>query len=172
MFSNPDNHDLPQLKLLSRAIKLDSIKNYKVQEMLQEINWVFQLSTQHKFLLPLQGAYFDPQSQILQIYMPQRVSLHTVLHSANYQPLSALDKQLIATNLAKALLLLNKLKPGEVLAHSHITSKNVFVNLTDFSVEIGDFGLPSLKKYCKLFHNYINFSNWSAPEIWQAQFKN
>ena len=37
-------------------------------------------------------------------------------------------------------------------------------------VQIGDYGFTTLKKYCKMFHNYDQLSNWSAPEIWETQY--
>ena len=37
-------------------------------------------------------------------------------------------------------------------------------------VKIGDYGCPTLKKFCKLFHKYDMLTNWSAPEIWETQY--
>lgn len=31
---------------------------------------------------------------------------------------------------------------------------------------IADYGMRSLKKFCKLFNKYSNTNFWSAPEIW------
>ena len=56
-------------------------------------------------------------------------------------------------------------------AHSHLSSKNIFVNLRDMEVQIGDFGLFTLKKFCKLFNNYQMLNKWSAPEIWEKHYK-
>ena len=36
-------------------------------------------------------------------------------------------------------------------SHAHLTTKNIFVNMTDMEVQIGDYGLECLKKYCKFF---------------------
>ena len=38
-------------------------------------------------------------------------------------------------------------------------------------VQIGDFGLFTLKKFCKLFHGYDMLNNWSAPEIWESHYQ-
>lgn len=27
-----------------------------------------------------------------------------------------------------------------------------------------------LKKYCNVFHNYLLFNQWSAPEVWEVKF--
>lgn len=42
--------------------------------------------------------------------------------------------------------------------------------MTDLQVQIGDYGMQSLKKFCKLFHGYEMLNNWSAPEIFESQF--
>lgn len=55
-------------------------------------------------------------------------------------------------------------------SHSHLTSKNIFVNMSDMEVQIGDYGLECLKKYCKYFQYYDMLSNYSAPEIWEQSF--
>ena len=34
---------------------------------------------------------------------------------------------------------------------------------------ISDYGLRSLKKFCKLFIQYNAVNAWSAPEIWSAE---
>lgn len=61
-------------------------------------------------------------------------------------------------------------KVDSQFAHSHLTSKNIFVNLSDMHVLIGDFGLFALKKFCKIFHGYNMVNNWSAPEIWESHY--
>jgi serine/threonine protein kinase len=38
----------------------------------------------------------------------------------------------------------------------------------DLKVYLADYGLSSLKKYCKVFSNYSNINNWSPPEIWDS----
>jgi len=42
--------------------------------------------------------------------------------------------------------------------------------MTDLQVQISDYGMHSLKKFCKLFHGYEMLNNWSAPEVWEAQY--
>lgn len=54
-------------------------------------------------LLPIQGVHFNEKGSILQIYMPQKISLHNILHSGNYQPLKDIEKLLIAKKVAKTL---------------------------------------------------------------------
>jgi serine/threonine protein kinase len=47
------------------------------------------------------------------------------------------------------------------------------LNPSDFKVFIADYGLKSLKKFCKLFLKYTNHNQWSPPEVWgdtQADF--
>ena len=66
--------------------------------------------------------------------------------------------------MAKALDQLHSLhKPP---AHGHISSRNILLNPSDFHIYIADFGLKSLKKFCKLFLKYQNHNQWSAPEVW------
>lgn len=67
--------------------------------------------------------------------------------------------------------LMKKYGDPSQLAHSHLTSKNIFINLSDMQVFIGDYGLYGLKKFCKLFHGYDMLSNYCAPEVWMSQFK-
>lgn len=42
--------------------------------------------------------------------------------------------------------------------------------MSDMEVQIGDYGLECLKKYCKYFQYYDMLSNNSAPEIWEQSF--
>lgn len=35
-------------------------------------------------------------------------------------------------------------------------------------VYLADYGMRSLKKFCKLFANYSNVNNWSPPEVWDT----
>lgn len=37
-------------------------------------------------------------------------------------------------------------------------------------VQIGDFGMPALKKFCKLFNGYEILNVYSAPEIWEKLY--
>ena len=41
------------------------------------------------------------------------------------------------------------------------------MNPSDFQIFLADYGLKSLKKFCKLFLRYQNHNAWSSPEIWQ-----
>ena len=59
---------------------------------------------------------------------------------------------------------------NELFSHGHLTSKNIFVDLIEMKVKIADFGCPTLKKFCKLFHQYEMLTNWSAPEVWETQY--
>lgn len=59
----------------------------------------------------------------------------------------------------------------EICAHGHLHSHNIFVNLRDMQVLIGDYGLYSLKKFCKIFQEYNMANNSSAPEVWETQDK-
>lgn len=40
------------------------------------------------------------------------------------------------------------------------------LNPSDFSVYIADYGLKTLKKFCKVFLKYNNHNVWSPPEVW------
>jgi serine/threonine protein kinase len=51
-------------------------------------------------------------------------------------------------------------------AHTHLSSKNILLNPSDFHIFIADYNLTSLKKFCKLFLRYQNHNNWSPPEVW------
>ena len=42
--------------------------------------------------------------------------------------------------------------------------------MLDMEVQIGDYGLECLKKYCKYFQSYDMLSEYSAPEIWDESF--
>lgn len=124
-------------------------------------------------LLPISGVHFNEKASILQIYMPQKISLFNILHSGNYQPLQSIEKLLIAKKVAKTLYQIHNLNMGDGMkfAHSHLSSKNIFVNIRDMEVQIGDFGLSTLKKFCKLFHDYSMLSHWSAPEVWECHYQ-
>ena len=58
-----------------------------------------------------------------------------------------------------------------MFAHGHLTSKNIFVNPNTWAVQIGDYGMYSLKKFCKVFHGYDMLTKWSAPEVWEVQYQ-
>jgi len=42
--------------------------------------------------------------------------------------------------------------------------------MTDMEVQIGDYGLECLKKYCKYFQYYDMLSNYSSPEVWEESY--
>jgi len=46
--------------------------------------------------------YFNEKVQTLSIYMPQRISLYTILHESKHQ-LRSIEKLIIAKKIAKAL---------------------------------------------------------------------
>jgi len=52
-------------------------------------------------------------------------------------------------------------------AHTHLSTKNILVSPSDFKIFIADYGLRSLKKFCKLFAKYHQHNAWSAPEVWR-----
>ena len=56
----------------------------------------------------------------------------------------------------------------EYFAHSHLSSENIFNNIEDLNVYIGDYGFQSLKKFCRLFQGYETLNVYSAPEIWDV----
>ena len=148
-----------------------------MQEFLQEANLLYSMMAKtNNQLLSFHGIHFDSKNQILQIYFPQKVSLYTILHSGNYQPLKSIEKQILAQKIARGLFtILKQSARGQQqlgdFAHSHLTSKNIFVNVSDMDVQIGDYGLFTLKKFCKLFNGYSNMlSKWSAPEIWEKHY--
>lgn len=43
------------------------------------------------------------------------------------------------------------------------------VDPESLQVKISDFGLQQLKHYCKIFHSYRLFNQWSSPEICHAE---
>lgn len=156
--------------LLSRVVLFDRIQSYKIQEILQEASYLHSMTQQSAYLMPIKGIYFNEAHQILQIYMPSLVSLHSLLHSEQRRHLSKMEKHLIASRVAKALFSLQKmmLKNSELSAHSHLSAHNIFVDMRDMHICIADYGMFALKKFCKLFNNYEMVNNWSAPEIWES----
>ena len=83
--------------------------------------------------LQIKGVHFVEKESILNIYMPQKVSLYQIIHSQG--SLKPLEKLLIAKKIAKALYKIsaigNHILPGQTFSHSHLTSRNIFVNLAD-----------------------------------------
>jgi serine/threonine protein kinase len=99
----------------------------------------------------------------MHIMIPQKISLYEYLHESG-QVLTSKDKLLIAKHIAKALQQLHSThKPP---AHTHLSSHNIMLNPSDFSVYIADYGLKTLKKFCKVFLKYNSHNVWSAPEVW------
>ena len=83
-------------------INLDRIKQYKIQEIVQEARQVVSIQMQTSQLLAIEGMFFNEKGQTLSIYMPQRVSLYHVLHESKHQ-LRSIEKLIIAKKIAKAL---------------------------------------------------------------------
>ena len=163
-------------KFLCRVIKLEKISPFKLQEYLEEARLVYKLinTKVKKYACGYEGVHFNDKQQVLQIFMEQRVSLHTILHSGKYGPLSSIEKSMIAIKIVKSMQVLAKCTQNA--AHSHLCSKNIFVSsgsdVLNWDVLIADFGLQRLKSFCKLFNGYSNMlNNWSAPEIWEKHHK-
>ena len=91
-----------QNRLLVRVINLDRIKQYKIQEIVQEARQIVGIQNQTSQLLQIEGIYFNEKEQTLSIYMPQRVSLYSILHESKHQ-LRSIEKLIIAKKIAKAL---------------------------------------------------------------------
>lgn len=87
----------------------------------------------------------------MHILMPQKISLFEYIHESG-QTLVPSDKLKIAKNIAKAIEELHSTHkpPG----HTHLSSKNILINPSDFKIFIADYGLKSLKKFGKLFLRY------------------
>jgi hypothetical protein len=91
-------------KLLARVIKLAHVKPYKIQEVLQEASFYWHIIGETNHLIEIKGVRFNEKEQTLHIYMPQRVSLHSIIHNGNRGPgLRSIEKLLIAKKIAKAL---------------------------------------------------------------------
>ena len=87
------------------------------------------------------------------MYFPlQKTSLHNILQSEKGLGLGKQEKITIALKIVKAMLLIHlEMKDkGLPFAHSHLTSKNIFLDYKDeaYHVKIGDYGFTRLKKYC------------------------
>ncbi|CDW81984.1 protein kinase [Stylonychia lemnae] len=150
------------VQMLCRVIKFTRVKTYVIEEIFREAQAIKMLK--NKYLLPIKGICFNDKTNVMHILMPQKISLYEYLHESG-QALNSGDKMMIAKSVAKALDQLHSAhKPP---AHSHLSSKNILLNPSDFNIYIADYGLKSLKKFCKLFSRYQNHNPWSAPEVWQ-----
>ena len=162
-----------------RVIEFDRIKSYKVQEILQDASSLYQLQQCNKNLIGIVGIHFLEREQSLHVYLPERVSLFYLIHQSS-QTLTSAHKHQISLKLTKSLLQIHFLHHRQsqnhagqsTVAHAHLTSKNVFVDLSKkgLKIQIGDYGMQTLKKFCKIFKQYSMLSKWSAPEIWSTQF--
>ncbi len=102
----------------------------------------------------------------MHILFQQKISLYSYLHE-NSSPIRSDEKLTLARNLAVGLYLLHtQHRPP---AHSHLSSRNVMLSPSDLQLLISDYGLCSLKKFCKLFIQYTSVNAWSAPELWSAE---
>lgn len=67
--------------------------------------------------------------------MPQKLSLYQIIHSNQSQCLRSIEKLLIAKKIAKAMFQIQNLHRSAgselAVAHSHLSSKNVFINMSD-----------------------------------------
>jgi NADH dehydrogenase FAD-containing subunit len=68
--------------------------------------------------------------------MPYRVSLYQILHQKPTKYLSSEQKKVIAIKVIKALQQIGNLMKENKLpvAHSHLSSRNIFVNLQNMDV--------------------------------------
>jgi len=53
-------------------------------------------------------------------------------------------------------------------AHTRLSSRNIMVNTSDYSVQISDYGLSSMVKYARDHGKYYQLSSWSAVEMWSS----
>ena len=91
-------------------------------------------------ILPLYGISLDgPEACILYQYMPNGSLSDRLLCECNSNPLTWLQRSVIAEGVAKALNYLHSLK-GKPLIHGDVKSANVLLD-SQFEPKLGDFGL-------------------------------
>ncbi len=124
------------------------------------------------YIMPTIGYHVKELS--LMIFQPQMLSLFEILNSGEKQDLlkqlDSFTKYHICFELARILYTLHHFSPP--ICHGHITSHNVFLDMTNTSlrrckVRLGDLELMPLLKYANTFYSYRNASVWSSPECLQ-----
>jgi serine/threonine protein kinase len=115
------------LALLARVINLSNVHPDIVERILQEAAEV--KNRRCKWLLPIEGIYFNEEEKRITFYMPQKLSLFDLLHESD-RPISSEEKKTIATSIAKAMKKLHKFNAAT--AHTHLTSKNVLLDPNNF----------------------------------------
>ena len=114
------------------------------------------------YLLPIEGMCFNKRSNVMHIFVPQKISLFEYLHESGVT-MNADDKRTIAKNIARAMAALHQ--SHQPPSHTHLCSKNIMLNPSDMHIYVADYNLKSLKKFAKLFAKYQNLSAWTACEI-------
>jgi len=74
-----DDEKLGQ-QVLSRVIKFNRVKSYVIEEAFREIGTIKAMNNKH--VLPTLGVSFNNKTNILQILMPQKISLHDYIHDS------------------------------------------------------------------------------------------
>ena len=115
------------------------------------------------------GAHFDKKKSNLYIYMPLMQSLSAYLLSSEVRH-SSEEKHKIIQGVTNALIKISGSAESTlgIRAHGHLHPGNVFLDESG-GIVIGDYGLESLKKMCRIFNGYSTLSNYSPPELWEKE---
>ena len=119
---DPNKHPVP---MLARVVSLTQAEPAVIDEIFKEAAKLKQL--QSNYLLPLESICFNQKLGVLYLLMPMKLSLFDFLHHSNVT-LTADDKQTIAMNLVRALIMLYK---NHKIAHTHLSSHNIMINPSD-----------------------------------------
>ena len=158
---------------LCRVMNFERISSYQVEGYFSELARLYMYRLTRHVVFP-KGLYITEKNEI-NLIMSKKISLYELIHSMDQinsttVSLSPRTKIMILQELARIMNTLHAIQPP--MAHGHLTSHNVFVQLPqegddverELKVQVSEVETLQLKKYANMFYNYRNKSVWSAPE--------
>ena len=79
--------------MIARVISFKMVQHKVVDEIFKEATTLRQLNS--NYLLPIEGMCFNKKSNVMHIFIPQKISLYEYLHESGVM-MSADDKSTIA----------------------------------------------------------------------------
>lgn len=156
-------------RLFVREINIKKISKYIMEENFKDLAYLAAIQSEFpEIFVKIKGFDFNVKENTIFLYseyMPQG-SLAARLHEKpEGKPQSFCEnveeKLRFALELAEKLEKCHALDPP--LVHGHLTSSNILLD-KELRPRLADFSLKSFKKYAGIMINYVNKSQYTAPE--------
>lgn len=155
-------------RLCVREIDIKKISKYIMEENFKDLSLLSTLQNEcQDFMVKVKGYDFSVKENRIYLYydyMPLG-SLYSLIHNNDDRKKKYLktfeEKIKFSLDLAEEFATFHSMQPP--LIHGHLNSSNIFVD-KNMKPKISDFLLGSFKKYAGIMINYINKSQYTAPE--------